>query len=73
MCKAHKGFRGFRALLPASILGGNLIDLKHAIPYEIIHSPLTNQNYPNKYADRCFIQKMLTFYTIQINILIFQV
>ena len=36
----HKGFRGFRALSPASILGGNVIGMKLAIPYEIIHSPL---------------------------------
>ncbi len=38
MCIIHKGFRGFRAVSPASILGGNLIGLKPAIPYEIIHS-----------------------------------
>lgn len=37
MCIIHKGFRGFRALSHASILGGNLIGLKSAIPYEIIH------------------------------------
>lgn len=40
MCIIHKGFRGFRAVSPASILGGNLIGLKPAIPYEIIHSTL---------------------------------
>ncbi len=40
MCIIHKGFRGFRAASPASNLGGNLIGLKPAIPYEIIHSPL---------------------------------
>ncbi len=40
MCIIHKGFRGFRAFLPASILSGNLISLKPAIPYEIIHEPL---------------------------------
>ncbi len=40
MCIIHKGFRGFRALSPASTLGGNLIGLKPAIPYEIIHSTL---------------------------------
>ncbi len=39
MCIIHKGFRGFRALSPASILGGNLIGLKPEIPYEIIHLP----------------------------------
>jgi len=39
MCIIHKGFRGFRAFSPALILGGNLIGLKHAIPYEIIHLP----------------------------------
>ncbi len=33
MCIIHKGFRGFRALLPASILAGNLISLNPAIPY----------------------------------------
>ena len=37
MCIIHKGFRGFRALSPSSILGGNLIGLKPTIPYEIIH------------------------------------
>jgi len=41
MCIIHKGFRGFRAVSPASTLGGNLIGLKPAIPYEIIHSPLS--------------------------------
>ncbi len=40
MCIIHKGFRGFRAISPASISGGNLIGLKPAIPYEIIHSTL---------------------------------
>ncbi|MBD3197359.1 MAG: hypothetical protein GF317_20050 [Candidatus Lokiarchaeota archaeon] len=40
MCIIHKGFRGFRASSPASILGGNLIGLKSEIPYEIIHSTL---------------------------------
>ncbi len=40
MCIIHKGFRGFRALSPTSNLGGNLIGLKPAIPYEIIHSTL---------------------------------
>ena len=41
MCIIHKSFRGFQGLSPASILGGKLIDLKHAIPYEIIHQTLT--------------------------------
>ena len=36
MCIIHKGFRGFRAVSPASNLGGNLIGLKSATPYEII-------------------------------------
>ena len=36
MCIIHKGFRGFQALSPASILGGNLIGLKDAIPYDFI-------------------------------------
>jgi hypothetical protein len=40
MCIVHKGFRGFRGASPASILGGNLIGLKSAIPYDTIHSPL---------------------------------
>lgn len=40
MCIVHKGFRGFRALSPASILDGNLIGLKPAIPYDTIHKPL---------------------------------
>ena len=38
ICIIHKGFRGFRAASPASNLGGNLIGLKSAIPYEIIHA-----------------------------------
>ena len=36
----HKGFIGFRAISPASNLGGTLIGLKSATPYEIIHLPL---------------------------------
>jgi len=40
MCIVHKGFRGFRAVSPASILGGNLIGLKPAFPYDTIHLPL---------------------------------
>ncbi len=40
MCIVHKGFRGFRAASPALTLGGNLIGLKPAIPYDTIHSPL---------------------------------
>jgi hypothetical protein len=40
MCIIHKGFRGFRAMSPASILGGSLLSIKSAIPYEIIHKPL---------------------------------
>ncbi len=36
MCIVHKGFRGFRAVSPASILGSNLISLKPAIPYNTI-------------------------------------
>lgn len=39
MCIVHKGFRGFRAVSPASNLGGNLIGLKPAIPYDTIHLP----------------------------------
>ena len=40
MCIIHKGFRGFRAVSPASNFGGNLIGLNTEIPYEIIHLPL---------------------------------
>ena len=40
MCIVHKGLRGFRAVSPASFLGGNLIVLKHTIPYETIHLTL---------------------------------
>ncbi len=40
MCIVHKGFRGFRAASPASNLGGVLIGLKSAIPYDTIHSTL---------------------------------
>jgi hypothetical protein len=40
MCIVHKGFRGFRAASSASILFGNLIGLKPAIPYDTIHSTL---------------------------------
>jgi hypothetical protein len=40
MCIIHKGFRGFRTLSPALILGGILIGMKPAIPYEIIHLTL---------------------------------
>ena len=40
MCIIHKGFRGVRAFSAASILGGILIGLKPAIPYEIIHVTL---------------------------------
>lgn len=38
MCIVHKGFRGFRAVSHSSILGGILIGLKPAIPYDTIHS-----------------------------------
>ncbi len=40
MCIIHKGSIGFRAVSPALNLGGNLIGLKFAIPYEIIHLTL---------------------------------
>ncbi len=40
MCIVHKGFRGFRAVSPASNLSGNLTGLKPAFPYDTIHSPL---------------------------------
>jgi len=40
MCIVHKGFRGFQAVSPASILGGNLLGLKPEIPYDTIHSTL---------------------------------
>ena len=38
MCIIHKGFRGKRAVLPASILVRNLISLNPTILYEIIHA-----------------------------------
>jgi hypothetical protein len=57
MCIVHKGFRGFRAVSPASILGGNLIGLKPAIPYDTIHSTLcsiaSGIEQPHKLCD-CF-------------------
>lgn len=40
MCIVHKGFRGFRGVSPASNLGGSLIGLKPAIPYDTIHATL---------------------------------
>jgi hypothetical protein len=40
MCIVHKGCIDFRVVSPASNLGGNLIGLKLAIPYDTIHSPL---------------------------------
>ena len=40
MCIIHKGFRGFQTVSSALNLDGNLIGLKPAIPYEIIHLPL---------------------------------
>ena len=40
MCILYKGFRGFRAVLPASILSGNLTGLKHAISNDTIQSAL---------------------------------
>jgi hypothetical protein len=40
MCIVHKGFSGFRAVSPSLILGGNLIGLRLAIPYDTIHSAL---------------------------------
>ncbi len=40
MCIVHKGFRGFRAVSPAANLGGILIGLSPAIPYDTIHSTL---------------------------------
>lgn len=42
MCIVYKGFRGFPVVSPASILGGNLPGLKHAIPYDTIHSTLAH-------------------------------
>lgn len=44
MCIVHKGFRGFRAVSPASILGGKLIGLKPVIPHDTIPSMLHNLN-----------------------------
>lgn len=43
MCIIHKGFRGKQAVSTASILGGKLIGLKPAIPYEMIHSSLSSE------------------------------
>ncbi len=40
MCIIHKGFIGLGALSPTSNLGGKLIDLNPAIPYDTIHSTL---------------------------------
>ena len=65
MCIIHKGFRGFRALSPASILVGNLIALKPAIPYEIIHLTLygiwKNINTTMKRAPNIMILIILVF------------
>jgi hypothetical protein len=36
----YNGFIGFKAVSTVSILGGKLISLKYAIPYEIIHQTL---------------------------------
>lgn len=55
MCIVHKGFRDFRAVLPASILGGSLIGLNPAIPYDTIHSTLCPMLKETNYA------KMLTY------------
>jgi hypothetical protein len=55
MCIVHKGFRGFRAVSPASNLGGNLIGLKPAIPYDTIHSTLvaiTNEHRTRNISQR---------------------
>ena len=51
MCIIHKGFSGFRAASPASILGGNLIGLKPAIPYDTIHSTLYASVKPIRYIN----------------------
>ncbi len=40
MCIVHKGFGGFQAVSPASILGANLIGFNPAIPYDTIHRTL---------------------------------
>lgn len=40
MCIVHKGFKGIRAVSPASILGSKLIGLKPEIPYDTIHLTL---------------------------------
>jgi len=36
MCIVHKGFRGFRAVSPASVLGGNWTGMYPAIPNDFI-------------------------------------
>jgi len=51
MCIVHKGFRGIRAVSPSLNLGGNLIGLKPAPPYDTIHQPFSTskkQPYDNK-------------------------
>ena len=48
MCIIHKGFRGFRAVSPASVLGGVLIDLK---PQSLTES------YTKRWAQYKLIQK----------------
>ena len=51
MCIVHKGFSGFRAVSPASILGSNLIDKKPAIPYDN-HTPNVASNMTNQTQNR---------------------
>ena len=52
MCTIHKGFSGFKALSHASILDGNLIALKHEIPYDTILNRYldTKKSQPHKLA-----------------------
>jgi fucose 4-O-acetylase-like acetyltransferase len=38
----NKGLRGFRALSPVSILGGDFIDLRSEIPYETVHEDVSD-------------------------------
>jgi len=58
MCIVHKGFRGFRAVSPASIFGGNLIGFKPAIPYDTIHLTLTIMQDRERYFKQIKINYM---------------
>ncbi|MBB3697734.1 hypothetical protein FHS70_001856 [Flammeovirga yaeyamensis] len=55
----HKRFGGFRAVSFALNLGGNLIGLKLAIPYDTIHSTLVLQKTRQKHVYIIFNNKEL--------------